>query len=170
MDARGKRKLKTLPRKNNNKQQWLTIEEKILIGKIDQWVKDAISREKNGQKVFLETNHAKITSKVCCISESQVYRLRESKVLKDVENENHVNQRKNKLDDFNKSALSRLVYNFYTKPNLEIPTHDKIHSAAFEIPRFPKTSRASVHRNLKKLGFVCKKRNKTMNFSSFLML
>ena len=122
MDSRGKRKLKTLPRKNNNKQQWLTDEEKILIGKIDQWVKDAISREKNGQKFFLETNHAKITSKVCCISERQVYHLRKSKDLKDVEKENHINQRENKLDDYNKSALSRLVYNFYTKPNLEIPT------------------------------------------------
>ena len=127
---------------------------------MDQSVKDAVSREKNGQKFFLETNYTKIISKVYCISERQLCRLQKSKDLKDVENENHVNQRENKLDDFNKSALSRLVYNFYTKPNPEIPTLDKIHFAALEIPGFPKISKASVHRNLKKLGFVCKKRNK----------
>ena len=114
---------------------------------------------KKWTKGFSRTNHANITSNVCCISERQVYRLRKSKDLKDVENENHVNPLENKLDDFNKSALSRLVYNFYIKPNPEIPTLDKIHSAALEIPGFPKISRASVHRNLKKLGFVCKKRN-----------
>ena len=131
-----------------------------MIGKIDQSVKDAISREKNGQKFFLETNYTKIISKVYCISERQLCRLQKSKDLKDVENENHVNQRENKLDDFNKSALSRLVYNFYTKPNPEIPTLDKIHFAALEILGFPKVSKASVHRNLKKLEFVCKKRNK----------
>ena len=121
----GKWKLKTLPWKKNKKQQWLTEEEKILIGKIDQSVKDAISREKNGQKLFLETNYTKIISKVYCISERQLCRLQKSKDLKDVENENHVNQRENKLDDFSKSALSRLVYNFYTKPNPEIPTLDR---------------------------------------------
>ena len=68
-----------------------------------------------------------------------------------------------KLDDFNKNALSHLIHSFYTIPNPEIPTLDKIHAEALDIPGFLIMSRSKLHTCIKKLGFVCKKRNKKMN-------
>ena len=157
---RSKRKANTGSKKSSSKQKWLTEEENNLIFKIDEWVKGALAREKKGEKVFLSNNHAQITSQICSVSERQVYRIRNGDPKKE-KTEN--TSQKSKLDDFNKKALSRLVYSFYTKPEPEIPTLDKIHTAALEIPGFPLISRSSCYRNLIKLGFVCKKRNKKMN-------
>ena len=162
---RGKRRAPSSSSRNKNdvKIKRLTEEENALIYKIDKWLKDALARQKRGEKVFSETNHARITGKICDISERQVYRIRKDEPAKQENQEKPEKFTKCKLDDFNKKALSRLVYSYYTKPVPEIPTVDKIHSAALEIPGFPRISRTSLYRNLITLGFACKKRNKKMN-------
>ena len=63
------------------------------------------------------------------------------------------------LDDFDKTALSRLILGYYLRPQPEIPTLAKIHTDALKMPGFPAMSIATLFRWVEKLGFVCKRRN-----------
>ena len=68
-------------------------------------------------------------------------------------------RREIQLDSFNQIALSRLILGFYLRNPPELPTMDKIYSEELNIPGFPPMSKATLHKWVINLGFVCKKRN-----------
>ena len=106
------------------------------------------------------TSHtAEEAAKICGVSERTIYRLR------------HNNEPLSKIprigrppifiDDFNKTALQRLILGFYKK--LVLPTLDLILHESREIHGFPEISRTSLYRLITKLGFVCKRRNRKIH-------
>ena len=66
------------------------------------------------------------------------------------------------LDDFDKLGLTRLILGYYKRIPPTLPTLDMIHSESQSLPGFPRMSRATLHRVIKRQGFVVKKRNKKM--------
>ena len=68
-------------------------------------------------------------------------------------------RREIQLGSFDQTALSRLILGFYLRNPPELPTVDKIYSEELNLPAFPPLSRATSHKWVIKLGFVCKKRN-----------
>lgn len=169
MNSRGKRKRKSTAGERKGQVKWLTKEQKTLIAKVNKWVSAAVSREKNKQAVFTHTSPTRITSEICGISERHVYRVKKDEESSSDDDGGRVcdasprGRPKIKIDDFNKNALCRLIHSFYIRPRPEIPTLDKIHQEALRIPGFPEVSRTKIYNEIKKLGFVCKKRNKKMN-------
>ena len=147
------KKSRPTPRKRGN----LSIEEINLIKKIDEWIKEAIQRERLNEPVFPIKIQAKVVSDICGISEREVYSLRKKE-----KPGKSTGRKKIVFDDFNKRALSRLVLGFYRREVPEIPTLEKIYKEASEIPGFPQASESTLLRELKKLGFVYRRRNKKM--------
>lgn len=66
------------------------------------------------------------------------------------------------LYDFQKSASSRLVLFYYTKPVPEIQTIEEVHKDVPGVNCFPHISRWNLFRSITKLGFVFKKGNSKM--------
>ena len=141
----------------SRKRENLSVGEIKIIKKVDEWIKEAIQRERNNQPVFPIKNQAKVVSDICGISEREVYSVRKKEVPG-----KSTGRKKIVFDNFNKRALSRLVLGFYRREVPEIPTLEKIHKGASEIPGFPQTSQSTLLRELRTLGFVYRRRNKKM--------
>ena len=103
-------------------------------------------------------------------SERTFYRTSKAKkeIQKSKDKEQKVDKNKILLDDFDKTAISRIILSFYTRPKPELSTLDNIHQEVLGIPGIKKMSRASIHRVKKNFGFVCKKRNKKMQVYQIL--
>ena len=141
----------------NNPGKNKTDGEKVLIKKVDDWVGEAIMKERCKEKVFTSKDRATVTSKICGIPISEAFNLRKC------QGEMQTKKRgrpKIELDELDQRALSRLVLGFYRRQPSGLPALDKIHKESQEIPGIPKASKSTIQRRLKKLGFVCKKRNK----------
>ena len=97
---------------------------------------------------------------ICKVSKYTFYRTLKGKKgikKKNKDGEQKVVKNKTLLEDFDKTAISMIILSFYRRPKHELPTLDKVHQEVSGIPRIKKTSRASMHRVIKKLGFVCKR-------------
>ena len=131
-----------------------------------------MKREKSGERVFESRSRAKETGKICGVSKTQVLRLKskhdshhvdETGIEREIsEVSKNMGRPRIELDDFNKTALSRLILGYYLKPQPEIPTLAKIHTDALKMPGFPAMSIATLSRWVTKLGFVCKRRNRKL--------
>ena len=125
------------------------------------WIETAISKQRNGEAVFSSKNIAQVSAEICKVSESTIYRVSKH-------SEQYIKEKKkpgpkaNEIDDFNKTAISRIILGFYKKPQPENPTLEKIYSAVQELTNFPEISQSTLFRIIKELGFVCKRRNKKM--------
>ena len=133
---------------------------KNVVQNISDWVRAAIEREENGERVFTSKIIVDEIQNISRISKSSIYRF-----LKDGE----VNVKPKKMckekvvfDEFDEKGLSRIILGFYKRTPPELPTLDKIYKEALNLQGFPRASRSTVYRLIKKLGFVFKKRNKKM--------
>ena len=66
------------------------------------------------------------------------------------------------LDEFDERYLSNLVLSSYRKDPPQLPTLDLIYEQAMSNVNFPRMSKSTLWRRLRRLGFVCKKRNKKL--------
>ena len=122
------------------KKKNFTASDKKFIQTVDKWVGEAMNREKNGNAVF-KSSHAIKTSKNC------------QKITDKV-----TGRPKIKLDDFEKSLLSRIMLGYYKRNPPEIPTLQKVFTEIQNIETFPKIGKTTLYKTLKLLGFVYKKR------------
>ena len=166
------KKRKTLGSSSNRRGKKWSQKERDLVYRVDSWVGEAMKREKSGERVFESRSRAKETGKICRVSKTQVPRLKskhdshhvdETGIEREIsEGSKNMGRPRIELDDFDKTALSRLILGYYLKPQPEIPTLAKIHTDALKIPGFPAMSIATLSRWVKKLGFVCKRRNRKL--------
>ena len=166
------KKRKTLGSSSNRRGKKWSQKERDLVYRVDSWMGEAMKREKRGERVFESRSRAKETGKICGVSKMQVLRLKskhaphhvdETGIEREIsEVSKNMGRPRIELDDFDKTALSRLILGYYLKPQPEIPTLAKIHTDALKMPGFPAMSIATLSRWVKKLGFVCKRRNRKL--------
>ena len=166
------KKRKTLGSSSNRRREKWSQKERALVYRVDSWVGEAMTREKSGERVFELRSRAKETGKICGVSKTQVLRLKskhdshhvdETGIEREIsEVSKNMGRPRIELDDFDKTALSRLILGYYLKPQPEIPTLAKIHTDALKMPGFPPMSIVTLSRWVKKLGFVCKRRNRKL--------
>ena len=122
------------------------------------WIETAILKQRNGEAVFSSKNIAQVSAEICKVSESTIYRVSKH-------SEQYVKEKKkpgpkaNEIDDFNKTAISRIILGFYKKPQ---PYLKKIYIVVHELTNSPEISQSTLFRIMKESGFVCKRRNKKM--------
>lgn len=147
---------------SRKKRKNLSEDEKKMVQKVHQWTSEAVMRERVKDQVFNEgQNVSKNVSKICGVSVPTVYRC-----IRNIGPSNSEEKRgrpRIKLDEFDQNALSRLILGFYTRKPPELPTLNKIHCEALQLPGFPDMSRTSLFKYIKKLGFACKRRDGKMN-------
>ena len=122
---------------SGSKTKNFTRNEKKVIITVDQWVGEAMEREKNGQAVF-SSSHPVETSKICGISRSSVYNIRKEDNDATTKKTDGTGRPQIKLDDFEKSLLSRLVLGFYKRNPPTVPTLQMIMKEIEGIDYFPK--------------------------------
>ena len=66
------------------------------------------------------------------------------------------------IDEFDEKALSRHIMSYHKRSPPQLPTLDKIHADSRAISEFPEMGHTSLHSLIKRLDFVCKKRNAKM--------
>ena len=123
------------------------------VRKVEEWVKGALRRQKNGENVFPTQDQATVVSEICGISRREVFYLRKKEQIPE-----RKERSKTRIDDFDKRVLSRLILGFYKRSPPELPTLDKIHRECKNTPEFPKIGRTRLFKEIKKLGFIFKKR------------
>ena len=132
-----------------------------LIQKVDAWAADAMFRENVlKEKVFTSSCVARVVSDICNVSERTVYYARKHNPKRKFKKDGRCSIN---LDDFDKKALSRLVLGYYRKTPPELPTVQKIYEDSQKLPGFPPIGKSKLYLELKKLGFVYKKRNRKMH-------
>ena len=143
-----------------------TPEEKQIIKNVDSWLKEPMLREKLNKRtgtndaIFREKNRASLAAQICGVSKSYVEKLRTGDIPI-VPNKVYRGRPQIPIDDFDKLLLSRITLGFYRRSPPELPTLEKIHEEAMN-GGFPACSVMTIQRQLKKLGFVFKIRNKKM--------
>ena len=132
--------------------------ERDLVCRVDSWVGEATKREKGGERVFKSRGRANETGKICGVSKRQVLRLKSKHDADHVDKtgiereisevSKNMGRPRIELNDFDKTALSRLLLGYYLKPPPEIPTLSKIHTDALKMPGFPAMSKATLLRRV----------------------
>ena len=160
MESKKTPKHRRKKKRNSN----ISLEEKVLIKNVFEWVSAAVERERRGEQVFNDSrDKASITAKICNVSRREIFTIRQD--VSDNEDENATNEMgrpRKSLDEFDQRALSRLILGYYKRNPPVLPTLDRIQTDCQEIPGFPLLSITTLYRMIKEMGFAVKKRESKM--------
>ena len=170
--SRKVKKRKTLGSSSNRRGKKWSQKKRDLVYRVDSRMGEAMKREKSSERAFESSSRAKETGKIYGVPKMQVLHLKSKHDSHHVDEtgieceisevSKNMGRLRTELDDFDKTALSQLILGYYLKPLPEIPTLAKIHTDALKMPGFPAMSIVTLSRWVKKLGFVCKCRNRKL--------